>query len=652
MTSANDIQDIIDSLNAVEPTLDDLDVFVSTMEQIINDANAALLNWQEGQNTDVDEKVRNLQNKLVSYGESVSEFNSNLVSILQTTNKEQTPLRLSEVQPNWYQLVAQFQMYLARKGTWKDMNVGRIGTVLSEYVGAVGMFNQQAIEVALRENYIHTARRDSSIYAATESLGVRITRKIPANTKVAFTRNDFTVVTQDNISITDPMHPMLDIDGITPINLMPEYVTVVLSSTLVAFTQVDTVPEPQEFRVVGSIIEFHTSDVGSSVNISYKNLPDQLIIEPFTVFAIGSSEYFNRDVILVDENVEMFDAYIYEGEIREQNFNANDSGFQVLSLADGDFAVSDFDVSVQSIDKTTFQRVVWTKSVDGLWLYGPNDEVFFDRTNGRGYVEVMLGDGTHGKKLDSGDPIIVTYAVTSGSIANRNDIGLTVSCKGIPTLRGTTLTRIGGGVDQKEASYYRTIGPYIRASKGRLITTQDYRGYLLNYANIADVVVQGQRSIDPTNLKWMNVLRFCILTETGNPYNDAEWDTMVQDLQLRGNAALSYVLLQPDRYEINVVISAFIHAYVDAQEARANVEQAVRDVFRKQAGILGRMVSISDLVVAARVEDMVDYVEIFVNGDTRDIHMPDIYTYPYLKNVDVSIGYSNRQAATSGYAGG
>lgn len=66
--------------------------------------------------------------------------------------------------------------------------------------------NQFASEAAMMESFVHLARRNSSVYAGTMFLGVRITRRTPAGTTCEFHnkgQSDFTINKWDTFQIGD-----------------------------------------------------------------------------------------------------------------------------------------------------------------------------------------------------------------------------------------------------------------------------------------------------------------------------------------------------------------------------------------------------------------------------------------------------------------
>lgn len=71
---------------------------------------------------------------------------------------------------------------LAQKGTWKDLLPTNVGATILSLTSGATTVNQHYINVSLREAFLPTAVRDSSIFQGTRSLGIRISRKTCAAT--------------------------------------------------------------------------------------------------------------------------------------------------------------------------------------------------------------------------------------------------------------------------------------------------------------------------------------------------------------------------------------------------------------------------------------------------------------------------------------
>jgi hypothetical protein len=99
-----------------------------------------------------------------------------------------TTLTLSNVRPDFEDLVAQLQGVLSTFNSWQDFITSATGQTLIEFIAAVGAFDQYAVESSLQEAFPVTAKNDASIFAAVQMLGVRLDRKRPARITATFTR--------------------------------------------------------------------------------------------------------------------------------------------------------------------------------------------------------------------------------------------------------------------------------------------------------------------------------------------------------------------------------------------------------------------------------------------------------------------------------
>jgi hypothetical protein len=98
------------------------------------------------------------------------------------------PIELSRVQPDHNQIAQKLVAILSTKDSWKDILTTATGQHIIEMIAAVGAFSQYNIESTLQELFLDTAKLDSSIYAITRMLGVRIGRKSPATCRVTLNR--------------------------------------------------------------------------------------------------------------------------------------------------------------------------------------------------------------------------------------------------------------------------------------------------------------------------------------------------------------------------------------------------------------------------------------------------------------------------------
>lgn len=90
-----------------------------------------------------------------------------------------TTFSVSTVNPDWEDLVSQLQAISLTKDAWSDLVPTGTGQSIIEMIAAVGAYDQYSIESAFQEAFPQTAKNDSSIFAASQFLGVRLSRKKP-----------------------------------------------------------------------------------------------------------------------------------------------------------------------------------------------------------------------------------------------------------------------------------------------------------------------------------------------------------------------------------------------------------------------------------------------------------------------------------------
>ena len=622
-------QDILTQLGSIRSSIDELSEQVTALQELKNPIIGLMAEVVPGESTVVDNEIKEVANLIIYYVTTMRNVNDALADVLGATNTDQ-PYSLV-VEPNWYQLAAQFQSFLATRGTWTDTYAGGIGQTISELVASSTMMLLNGIGVAQIESFSSIARRSSSVYAGMEMMGVRIPRKTPAAVETTLTQTVLEQIVFNNIQLISS--EFIVEDAGTPVDLVQEWVTVTKDGTTLEYgTGVG------KYSISGSIITFDESAIGLFFSITVNFIPDTLEIPKYSLFSVAGNKFFNREPIIFQPNQETISHTLYEGEPKTYEETAVTTGFQVIKLPETDFTVSEKDVLVRTIENGVTTN--WSLAEVGLWDSG-NIKVYVDRTTGLGAAEVIIGNGTYGAKPLQGDVIYVDYVVCSGSVANRNDIGLRVTGVDYPTLRGTSTSKVSSGVDEKSVDVYRVVGTDILDSRSTIIRHKDYVAHVLNWPNVADVVIKAQKDIAPNDMRWMNTLRFCILPTTSERFSDNEWTDLTNYLDDNAHTALMWVRADPVALNININLTIYIFDYVVAQEVKEPIRNAVSAVFNRVPGTLGKTVSISDVIVAAKVSG-VDWIEITINGDSRDIQMPDAYTYAVLTNIDLNIAISQR----------
>lgn len=527
------------------------------------------------------------------------------------------PIKLSQVKPDFESLLLQFQYALNQKETWKDLQTSGTGETLLEMFASLGTFLQFGIESAAREGFLTHAARSSSIYAITRMLGVRIGRKYPAGVDVVLERE--TSVSSDII----PKFTTFSINGKGFFNRQPLMFSAgsTKAAERVYYGPMYEILSMRSFRLTdqaihnagiknGDIYEVSVvsgAGIGENKNAQYLGGIEkrfELLDDETDFTSLNSTTRIN----LLGNSVRL-----YEGTITSETFNSDASVFQEIYLKEKEFSVSDVDVEVTVRNPDTGIQSIWTQTVDGIWIAESEDEVYYDATSGDGETILTFGDGLHGKIPPMGSEIIVRYAVTSGATGNNGLSGLQVVVPDYQDLKGTTVSVISGGADEKGASFYRYLAPQIFKARNRAVTLSDYRAVSLDYPGVVSASVQAQRDIAPGDLRWMNVVQVCLLPldENSDALTQAEWDDYLNYMENHKHAAVQIATKDPIKQTVTLDVTVALKSQYTPSDVIPIVESNLNTLFSRQVDTLGRRITMSDIMRSAMITG-VDYVDINV----------------------------------------
>lgn len=538
------------------------------------------------------------------------------------------PLVLSNVRPDFESILLQLQIYLQGTNAWQDLQTSSTGETLMEMMAAIGAFNQFGIESAARETTLVTAVRDSSIYAITRMLGVRIHRKYPAGVAVSLTRTD------TSVSYAIPAYTQFEVNGAKYFNrntLMYAQGSTSAAERLY-YGPVKQFISTTEFRLDLSALNVAVLRVGDTFKLVINNGSDIGNIKSIKyvggnvgedLFTIESGETpFTQIDSSVRISIMSTTVKLYEGTVTTESFASDGSAFRQIYLKNPNFDVSDVDinVTVRSIDGTI---TTWGPINDGMWNAGPTDKVFYDSTSGLGETIIAFGDGLNGAVPLLGSTINVKYVITQGKSANNGLSALDVTCSSLNWLKGSTTSVISGGADQKPASYYRYMAPLIFKARNRGVTDTDYLAVSLDYPGIVSADIMAQRDIAPHDLRWMNQVQICLLPADTSVYSltSSEWDEFEAYLKKKKHAAVHIVRKNPTKQLATIELTLALKKEYIPSTVLPVAEARVQALFARQADTLGRRIAVSDVVTAAKVEG-IDYVDVNkckLTTDTLDV---------------------------------
>ena len=143
--------------------------------------------------------------------------------------------------------------------------------------------------------------------------------------------------------------------------------------------------------------------------------------------------------------------------------------------------------------------ITYTKS-DKLLDVKSDTKTFWCEEGADGLYQLRFGDDTIGKKLSTGNIVIVDYIVSSASLANfakTFTLSSAVSASGEARTLDTAIAAYGGA-SKESVDEIRYNAPKYNAAKERAVTSSDYEALILqSNNNIQSVSVWGGEKNDP-----------------------------------------------------------------------------------------------------------------------------------------------------------
>jgi len=191
-----------------------------------------------------------------------------------------------------------------------------------------------------------------------------------------------------------------------------------------------------------------------------------------------------------------------QGVLNTKSFNVSSS--EDLFLIDDKNADKDSIrvVVLNSVTDITGINIPWFVSND-LTSIDQNSKVFFIEENDVGQLVLHFGDGILGKKLETGNVVIIEYLSTSGEEANGIGINDTQTKRsfaydGDSAYTVLTLESSNSGRERESSSSIRKNATLNFTARERAVTVKDYEGMILSaFNNNAAVRCWGGEENDP-----------------------------------------------------------------------------------------------------------------------------------------------------------
>ncbi|MDN3040525.1 hypothetical protein P2L35_12530 [Enterococcus faecium] len=305
--------------------------------------------------------------------------------------------------------------------------------------------------------------------------------------------------------------------------------------------------------------------------------------------------FFNRDEItFTDANP--INVTLYEGQVYAYQMPGLGTERQTFVGAQDNFSVSDRDVAV------LINGIMIPKAYGGLWNFDGLPG-FSDQTMSDGRLLIQFGNygglnGNFGSIPGVNDTVIVMYPITHGATGNSYVVmGKPVTVDGYPFVTGTALENPSGGSNANPVVSYKNVASGGFGTYQSAVTKSQYQSIIATYPGILDVMTQAQREIDPSDYRWMNVVRVSALT--ASPWTQAQIQDFLNYCQKVTMYSTYFIWQDPIAIARNVALDVYAFNSANLLQVQQSVEQAIQTLFSKRPGLLMTNFYISDLVNAA-----------------------------------------------------
>lgn len=302
-------------------------------------------------------------------------------------------------------------------------------------------------------------------------------------------------------------------------------------------------------------------------------------IPPFTQWSAGGYSWFNSQPVVFQPNVAQT-VTLKEGQVVTNQVTGLGTDLQAWISNDDQFTVSDQDVVVSIGSQDLY------KTFGPLWNY-QGIKAYSDLTLSNGRLVVQFGAQGYGAVPSPSDVVTIVYAKTQGATVNgANLAGARVTCAiAASSLTATVVSNPSGGADTKPTVAYKNFaaGSFGTYSSG--VTKAQYSSLVNNYPGIIDAYTQAQREINPSDVKWMNVIRVSALTSS--PWTQQQVQDFTRYMQSVTMYSPQFVWQAPVPIPRDVEMEIYCYNSVNSLSDTENtVEAAIQALFAPRAGIL------------------------------------------------------------------
>lgn len=366
-----------------------------------------------------------------------------------------------------------------------------------------------------------------------------------------------------------------------------------------------------------------------------------LIIPVRTIFEIGNRRFYNRVPIVFNESTITKQVTLWQGEPTTGTIASTGNGYQRYAVGVKGDVVGDDDV--WAVDANGNE---WSPTRDSLWNLTDVSRKFQDTTLPDGRVETWFGNGVYGAQLPAG---LVTLGwmrlMSNAETSTPIPAGTVIRPLGY-TFTGLTTRDSSANEDAPDIDFYKIMGSKMAAANDRAITRDDHPAIAITYPGVIDAVFRGQAEMNPSDVRFMNIVGTTLLTTT--PWSTSNFETFKKFMENeKGMSALVYIRQDPTPIPIDVSLNVRAFNRADLAEVDRLVRLVITNFFAPRLGSLGALYHPSDLIIAIMQKcadeagTVIDYIDSI--SPAEPISLPKI-NYAVLRNVELNVLYTDRDS--------
>lgn len=349
----------------------------------------------------------------------------------------------------------------------------------------------------------------------------------------------------------------------------------------------------------------------------------------YSSWTINGLKFFNRQRVYFSQDIKILDVNLHLGQFITESFVSDGTARQSFIFGAPGFATSDVDVMCSVTDLNNDQNPVPYKVVtEGIWEYEASSMVAQVTTTIDGQCKVEFGNGISGFIPPVGHEILMQYVKVIDTPSN-NDLALlnlipidsSVFCLTDNEVAGLTTSTLSRIVPERNPSFYSRNAPYIRSGKKFGNTRDNMRAIALEYPGVIDCVLRGQAEINPDDVRLMNIIEACLLTQT--KWSTSEKNQFIYFMHNKSCSTRHFIFKEAEPVILDFNVTLLLAERAQRDSAVLLAKDIIDEFFVLDEESLGKRFSEADLTedFKQRIVDpygkLVTYAKVLSPEDAR-----------------------------------